>query len=396
MRSYKHTFTNSNGHKLAARLDMPTDGRPAAYALFAHCFTGSKNWNAVRNIARALTQEDVAVFRFDFTGLGESEGDFAETNFSSNVEDIIAAAKYMESKGMPPQILIGHSLGGAATIMASPKIASLKASVTIGAPSDPKHVKHLFEENLDLIEEEGEAHVLLGGRRFKIKKQFVEDLKNRSVRAELANMNTSLLILHSPQDATVEIENAAEIYQYAKHPKSFVTLDGADHLLTRKKDSTYVGQLIASWSVRYVDRSEDELPESEMRVAAQTEGDLFTQIKAGKFALAADEPKSFGGADAAPTPYDLLLSSLGSSTSISIQLYAKKYGIAVDTVKVHLEQTQKHVDDLREGKVLESVKRLVEINGAHEKNIPRLLKAAEYCPVYRLLKDRVNIHTELL
>ena len=396
MRTYKHNFTNSQGHVLAARLDMPTDDRPAAYALFAHCFTGSKNWNAVRNIARALTQEDIAVLRFDFTGLGESEGDFSETNFSSNVDDIVSAANYMLSLGMPPQILIGHSLGGAASLMASHQIPSLKATVTIGAPADPEHVKHLFDENIETIYEKGEANVVLGGRKFKIKKHFIEDLQNKNVDAALAKMKTSLLILHSPQDKTVGIDNAATIYKRAKHPKSFVTLDGADHLLTDKDESRYVGQLIASWSLRYIDRDEDKAPESELRIASQTEDDFYTQIKAGKHMLTADESKAYGGADAAASPYDLLLASLGASSGIAIRQYAKRHNIALETVKVHLEQEHKHGYDLKEKKVLTRIKRLIEFEGVDGKHKQGLLDAADQCPVFLLLKDQVHIETDLM
>lgn len=247
----KVSFKNSRGQELDARLDLP-EAEPRAFALFAHCFTCNKNLTAVRNIARALNNNGIAVLLFDFTGLGDSEGDFAETNFSSNVEDLVCAADFLAENYQSPKILIGHSLGGAAVIFAADKIESVEAVATIGAPSDPKHVAHLFASGIEEIEEKGEARLSIGGREFNIQKQFLDDINDKNMASTLKKMKKPLLVMHSPQDTTVEIENAANIYRDAWHPKSFITLDGADHLLTEKKDSLYAGTMIAAWSERYI------------------------------------------------------------------------------------------------------------------------------------------------
>ncbi|MFH6959530.1 alpha/beta hydrolase family protein [Flavobacterium aquidurense] len=252
MISQKITFTNSKGQELAARLELPENGEPRAFALFAHCFTCNKNLTAVRTIGKTLTQKNIAVLRFDFTGLGESEGDFEQTNFSSNVEDLYSAARFLEENYQAPKLLIGHSLGGAAVLFASAKIQSVKAIATIGAPSNPEHVAHLFHNSIDEINASGKAIVSIGGREFTINKQFIEDIQSKNIKHNLDEFKNSILIMHSPQDTTVSIENAAEIYKAARHPKSFVSLNGADHLLSDKKDSEYVGNIIATWADRYL------------------------------------------------------------------------------------------------------------------------------------------------
>lgn len=252
MKSKKLSFPGSTGESLSARIDFPEETDPKAYVLFAHCFTCSKNLKAVGNIARALTDEDFAVFRFDFTGLGESEGDFANTNFSSNIEDLVAAADYMEKEYEAPDILVGHSLGGAAVLQAAHKIEHSKAVATIGAPATPEHVKHNFEPKLDEIEEKGEAEVTLAGRSFKIKKQFLDDLEKPNMDNRIQNLKRALLIMHSPIDNTVGINNAAEIFKQAKHPKSFISLDDADHLLGKEEDSRYVGTMLGTWASKYL------------------------------------------------------------------------------------------------------------------------------------------------
>lgn len=251
MASEKVTFLNENGHALAARLELP-ENEPIGYALFAHCFTCNKNLTAVRNIGKALNKAGIAVLRFDFTGLGESEGDFENTNFSSNVDDLISAANFLAENYEAPKILIGHSLGGAAVIFAANKIESVEAVATIGAPSDPKHVSHLFASSIQEIEEKGEARLSIGGREFNIQKHFLDDINDQNMANTLKNMKKPLLVMHSPQDTIVEIENAAIIFQAAWHPKSFISLDGADHLLSSQNDSMYVGKMVASWSSRYI------------------------------------------------------------------------------------------------------------------------------------------------
>lgn len=251
MSSKKVSFLNESGQILAARLELPED-EVKGFALFAHCFTCNKNLTAVRNIGRALTKAGIAVLRFDFTGLGESEGDFESTNFSSNVEDLISAANFLKENYQAPKILIGHSLGGAAVIFAANKIDSVNAVSTIGAPSDPKHVQHLFSSGIEEIMEKGEARLSIGGREFNIKKHFLDDINDKNMAETLKKMKKPLLVMHSPQDTTVEIENAAMIYQAAWHPKSFISLDGADHLLSSQDDSMYAGKMVAVWSSRYI------------------------------------------------------------------------------------------------------------------------------------------------
>ncbi|PCJ80062.1 MAG: hypothetical protein COA49_09920 [Bacteroidetes bacterium] len=252
MNSNKVVFLNAAGLQLSARLEMPSDNSPHAFAVFAHCFTCNKNLTAVRNIGKALTANGIAVLRFDFTGLGESEGDFSKTNFSSNVDDLVYAAKFLEEEYQAPKILIGHSLGGAAVVFASSMIPSIQAVATIGAPSHPDHVQFLFHDEVDEINERGEAELTIGGRPFKIKKQFLDDINSKNMSNKLKAMRLPILVSHSPQDTTVGIENAAEIYNSAWHPKSFISLDGADHLLTDRKDSIYVGVMIATWASRYL------------------------------------------------------------------------------------------------------------------------------------------------
>ena len=250
--SYKNlSFNSVSGQKLSARLDLP-ESDPLAYALFAHCFTCTKNFKAVDNISRSLADEGIAVFRFDFTGLGESEGDFSETSFSSNVDDLLAATRFMDAHYKPPAVLIGHSLGGAAILQVASKIPSAVAVATIGAPADPGHLTRHLNEYKQQIETEGEAEVSIGGRRFKIKKQFFEDLENTNMETVIRNLNRALIIFHSPLDDVVGVENAAKIFQTARHPKSFISLDRADHLLSERRDSRYVGAMIATWAGRYI------------------------------------------------------------------------------------------------------------------------------------------------
>lgn len=249
----KLEFSNASGQKLSARIDLPEDQKPVAYALFAHCFTCSKNIKAISNISRALTRNGIAVLRFDFTGLGESEGDFADTNFSSNVDDLVMAAEFMAENFQAPKILIGHSLGGAAVLQAAANIPAALAVITIGAPADPGHVSHALGDSKEIIERRGEAIVDLSGRTFKIKKQFLDNLGSVRMQETIRNLNRALLILHSPVDDVVGIENAAKIFQTARHPKSFISLDSADHLLMDKKDSQYAGSIIATWALRYTD-----------------------------------------------------------------------------------------------------------------------------------------------
>ncbi len=380
---------------------MPVDKKPKAYALFAHCFTCSKNFMAVTNISRALTAKGIAVLRFDFTGLGDSEGEFAETNFSSNVQDLVVAAEYLEANYEAPKLLVGHSLGGAAVLMAAHKLPAVAAVATIGAPSDPPHVKHLFEGALDQIEDAGQAKVSLGGRPFTIKKQFIDDLNHYEESQAIKELDRPLLILHSPQDDTVDIKNAEKIYKAAMHPKSYISLDGADHLLSRKEDAAYVGEVIASWATRYLPaQAHDDLAtDFQVVVRNEKERGLLTEILANGHYMIADEPKDVGGTDLAGTPYDLLVASLGACTAMTIRLYANHKGLDLQEVKVHLSREKRHAADaavLDEKSKVEFIDRALELTGnLTEEQRNRIVEIADRCPVHKTLTHGLTVTTTL-
>ncbi len=401
MKTIKLQFPNAEGQTLSAKLEMPVDKMPLAYALFAHCFTCSKNLNAVTNISRALTSKGIAVLRFDFTGLGESEGDFADTNFSSNVQDLILASSYLKQQYEAPKILIGHSLGGAAVLMAASSIPSAEAVATVGAPADPPHVKHLFQNALEEIESAGEAQVSLGGRPFKIKKQFVDDLEKTDLATMLKSLKKPLLILHSPQDETVDIKNAEKIYINAMHPKSYVSLDGADHLLTRKEDASYVGEVIASWAKRYVsdETKADLTTDRQVVVRNEKERGYLTEVLANGHYLIADEPTSVGGTDLGGTPYDLLVSALGACTAMTIRMYANHKGIDLHEVKVHLNREKRHAADaesLDEKSKVEIIDLELELSGnLTDAQRARIAEIAGRCPVHKTLTQGLAVNTIL-
>ena len=403
MKNQKVTFENKDGHKLTARIELPADRKPLNFALFAHCFTCTKNLSAVRNISRALSGEGFGLMRFDFTGLGESEGDFADTNFSSNIQDLQAAAAYLEEKHAAPSLLIGHSLGGAAVLYAAAEMDSVSAVATIGAPADPKHVTRLMTHGLDEIKTKGYAEVSIGGRPFTIKKQFIEDLKAVDMPGVLKNLRKAVLIAHSPQDNIVGIDNAAGIFKAAKHPKSFVSLDGADHLLSNAEDSNYIGGVIANWAKRYINFREDEKPDTHLQVVASlgSEEKFTTQIKAGKHYLTGDEPESYGGNDFGPTPYDFVSAGLASCTAMTIRMYADRKKWKVEEVNVHIEHGKVHAEDCGECENSASAKidrftRVIELKGElDEKQQQRLLEIANKCPVHKTLLSDINIETRL-
>lgn len=406
MQPQKLTFRNSRGETLAARLDLPLDSKPRAYALFAHCFTCSKNLKAVTNISRALTQRKIAVLRFDFTGLGESEGDFADTNFSSNISDLICAAGLLDKEYSAPEILIGHSLGGAAVLQAANKISSSVAVATIGAPCDPEHVTHLLESGREEIEKKGEAEVNLAGRTFRIKKQFLDDLEETNMQEKIRNLRRALLIFHSPLDNTVGIDNAARIFRNAMHPKSFISLDKADHLLTDEADSFYVGAVLAAWAAKYIELSPEKeagvklTPEENLIVTRTAAEGYYTEIMANGHPLIADEPVSYGGTDKGASPYELLAAGLGACTSMTLRMYADRKQWPLEAVIVRLRHQRTHAEDCREcetrDRKIEVIEREIELFGPlDEEQKQRLLEIAGKCPVHRTLHSKVLVRTRL-
>ncbi len=403
MNIQKVSFKNKEGQNLSGRLELPVDRHPHNFALFAHCFTCNKNLSAVRNISRALTSAGIGVLRFDFTGLGESEGDFEDTNFSGNVEDLIAAANYLEDNYETPSLLIGHSLGGAAVIFAASELVSVKAVATIGAPSNPKHVQHLLQEDLPEIQQKGVAEVNLGGRNFTIKKQFLEDLEKKSLPEVAKNLRKSLLILHSPQDTTVGIKNAEEIYIAAHHPKSFVSLDGADHLLSRKKDSLYVGKVIAEWASRYLEIPENFKIRSNHEVAASLNGEsgFTTQMKVGNHYMMADEPEHVGGNDFGPNPYEFVSAGLAACTAMTIQMYVRRKQWDLKNVEVHINYGKDYARDCedceQDSAKIDTFTREIKLEGdLDEKQIARILQIADKCPVHKTLHTETQVITKLV
>ena len=402
MKYKKVNFTNKNGYQLSARIEFPANQHPHTYAIFAHCFTCTKNLPAVRHISRALVREGIALLRFDFTGLGESEGDFADTNFSTNLTDIYAAADFLKENYEAPEILIGHSLGGAAMLHAACNVDSVKAVATIGSPYNPIHVHHLFAENLDEIHAHGRAKVNIGGRPFTVKKQFLDDLQNHSPFEKLRNLRKAVLVLHSPQDKTVEIDNAAKIYQAAFHPKSFLSLDGADHLLSKKEDALYAGDMIAAWAKRYINIPKKEAlkVEKEVAVRLNREDAFTTDIQVRQHALTADEPESVGGNDFGPSPYDLVSSGLGACTVMTLHMYARRKKWDLREVTVHLEHYKDYAADFQNPEAKQSkidhFEKVIELEGnLDEKQKQRLLEIADKCPVHRTLHNEVKVVTRL-
>lgn len=402
MRSERITFTNAEGIELSGRLELPLNEKPLNFAIFAHCFTCSKDLRAVRNITLALSQKGFGVLRFDFTGLGQSGGDFENTNFTSNVNDIQAAADFLKNNYQAPDLLIGHSLGGTAVLMAGSKMDHVKAIATIGAPSHPEHVLKMLREDMEEIRKQGKATVTLAGREFRITSQFVEDVQEQTLKKTLEEMrNKSVLILHSPQDETVEVSNARQLYEILHHPKSFVSLDGADHLLSEGSDSLYAGDVIAAWVQRYIDKEEKEpLKTDEQIVALLDEGPFLTEILAGPHHLLADEPVEVGGSNLGPTPYEFLGSGLGACTAMTIKMYSDRKGWPLEEVKVHLSYDSNYLEDCEqcenEDRKIGKFERIVELRGDLDKDQrQRLLQIAEKCPVHKTLHQGVNIETRL-
>ncbi|MFC3615924.1 alpha/beta fold hydrolase [Lutimaribacter marinistellae] len=397
------TFEGHDGGQLAARLDLP-EGPVLATALFAHCFTCSKDIPAARRIAGRLASMGIAVLRFDFTGLGHSDGEFANTTFTSNVDDLKAAAHYLEGRGMAPSLLIGHSLGGAAVLRAREGIASVKAVVTLNAPFDPSHVTHHFAEALPRIHEDGSAEVSLAGRSFRIGRGFVEDIAEVALRPAVERLGAALLVMHAPRDDTVGIDNATGIFTAAKHPKSFVTLDDADHLITRESDAEYAAAVIAAWVTRYVDLSPPApppgAPEGIVRVSEADPSGFLQDVQSGpNHYVRADEPLAYGGTDLGMSPYGFLAAGLGACTSMTIRMYARRKGWPLTHVSVDVSHEKVHAQDAdpstAPGKA-DRFARVIHLEGALDREQRQaLLEIADRCPVHRTLESSAVVTTRL-
>lgn len=397
MPTEKLTFLNASGETLSARLDLP-DGPLLATALFAHCFTCGKDIAAARRIASKLSMLGIAVLRFDFTGLGASEGTFASTTFASNTADLIAAATMLTERGMAPSLLIGHSLGGAAVLNAAEAMPSVKAVVTIGAPAEADHVLHNLTHALDEIAEKGVAEVNLGGRPVHIGQRFVEDVQSHDVLAATARLKRALLILHAPGDLVVGIENAANLFMAAKHPKSFVTLDDADHLLSDPSDADYAAGVIAAWAGRYMELAQPAppiaVPEGVTRVSEADKGGYLQYIASGPHQLTADEPLAYGGTNRGPSPYQLLAASLGACTSMTVRMYARRKDWPLKHVAVEVTHDKVHAQDAGLGEKIDRFTRSVRLEGKLDaEQIARLMEIADKCPVHKTLERGAEIVT---
>jgi len=402
MPTERFQFASTDGHKLAAALDLP-DRKPLAYALFAHCFTCGKDVLAAKRIAVALATRGIAVLRFDFTGLGSSEGDFANSTFSSNVADLVRAADHLRESRSAPALLIGHSLGGAAILAAAASIPEAKAVVTIAAPSDPAHVTGLFRDRIEDIRKAGKAEVSLAGRPFTIKREFLDDIAEQGLTTRLANLHKALLVMHAPTDDTVGIDNATRIFVAAKHPKSFVSLAGADHLLSEKRDSSYVADVIAAWSSRYVELAPEQIADTsnaprQVVVRETGNGKFQNKVTVGPHALLADEPVASGGEDTGPGPYDFLLAGLGACKSMTMRLYADRKSFPLERATVTLRHSRIHAQDCAECEtkegMLDQIEVAIGLQGALDADQrKRILEIADKCPVHRTLTSEIRIVT---
>ena len=404
-RSQAVTFAGAGGHALAARLDLPSGVAPHAYVLFAHCFTCSKDSLAATYISEALTDAGLAVLRFDFTGLGQSEGEFSTTTFSSNAADLVAAAAWLRREHTAPAILVGHSLGGAAVLAAAANVPEAVAVATINAPADPAHITHLFGDRRAEIES-GAAEVELAGRKFLVRREFLEDVAAQQLTPAIAGLRRALIVFHSPRDTIVGIDNASRIFLAAKHPKSFVSLDDADHLLTRRADARYVGTVLAAWAGRYLpaqpgDGRSHGGPRDTVLVSETHAGRFQEEITIGQHRLLADEPASAGGDDSGPSPYDLLTAALGACTAITLRMYADLKKLPLDRVRVSLRHAKIHATDCaecatKEGRI-DRIERAIELEGPLDATArAKLLEIADKCPVHRTLHSEVLIETRLL
>lgn len=400
----KLEFPNGAGQTLAGALELPDDGNPSAFAVFAHCFTCGKDALAASRISRALAERGIGVLRFDFTGLGNSDGDFANTNFSSNVADLVAAANYLRQRYESPALLVGHSLGGAAVLVAAHSLPEVAAIATIGAPATAGHLTHLIEDRLDDIRTRGSATVTLGQRRFTIKSQLIEDLERFGDTDHIVRLGRPLLLFHSPLDTVVSIDEAGKIYQAAKHPKSFISLDKADHLLSGREDSEYVAAMLATWASRYVPtaarttaRERSGLGDGEVLVTERNRAylrSMYTRLHH----LLSDEPAANGGSDLGPDPYELLLMSLGACTSMTLRMYANHKKLPVEDIEVRLRHDRIHARDCEDCETTEGyvsrIERIIRYAGSlSEEQHRRFMEIAGKCPIHRTLKGEIQILT---
>ena len=405
MKSIKLHIVNHKGFKLQAHLELPANQKPSNYAIFAHCFSCNSTLSAVKNISRALTNHGFGVIRFDFTGLGRSEGDFADSHFSANVEDLLAVNSFITKEYKEPSLLVGHSLGGAAVLVAASKLENIKAVATIGAPATVEHVTHLFSHDPEEIKEKGEVKVHIGGRPFVINQEFVDNFKKTDLPEITKNLRKPILVMHSPTDTIVGVDNAQQIYHNARHPKSFISLDGADHLLTNTKDSLYVGSIIGTWAQRYFPVKENEMisTEGEQLVGHLNliEDNFTTSIQTKKHSFIADEPESVGGDDFGPSPYDFLSAGLAACTVMTLKMYAERKKWDLQEVFVYITYSKKHSDDL--GIAVDKPtrfdyleKKLKFVGNLEEAQILRLKEIAAKCPVHKTLQSEVIINTTVL
>ncbi len=399
------TFTGSRGTPLAGRLDLPA-GPPRAFALLAHCFTCSKDVVAAGRIATELNGHGIGVLRFDFTGLGSSEGDFANTDFSSNLDDLRLAAAWLREHHAAPQLLIGHSLGGAAVIAVAADLPEVRAVATIGAPADAAHITQLFSPQLADIEERGRAMVEIAGRCFTIRREMLDDLATHSIEERAGHLRAALLVAHAPTDNVVGIDNAARIFTAARHPKSFLGLDGADHLLTRPGDASYAARMIACWSERFIVDEHPAAPSpqasAQVVVAETGQGTFLNHVVVGHHHFLADEPVDAGGFDAGPSPYDLLGAALGACTSMTLRLYADRKGLPLARVTVEVSHAKTHAQDCEAcvegaGPLIDHFQRRILVTGELDDDQRNsLLRIADKCPVHRTLERTSQISTTLI
>lgn len=405
MKSTKLKIQNRKGLMLNAQLELPANQKPNYYAIFAHCFTCSSSLSAVRHISRALTQDGFAVVRFDFTGLGRSEGDFADSHFSANVEDLIDVNEYITDNYEAPSLLVGHSLGGAAVLVAASKLAMIKAVATVGAPSTVGHVKHLFSHAIEGVKQKGRVKVNIGGRPFEIDENFVSEFDKTDLPTLVKKLRKPLLIMHSPFDKIVGIENAQDLYLNAHHPKSFVTLDDADHLLTQEKDSQYVGDVIGTWAKRYFPKTENNMlsTEGEQLVAHLNivEDNFTTSIQTKNHTFTADEPLEIGGNDFGPSPYEYLNAALAACTVMTLKLYAERKQWNLNEVFIYISHSRKHSDDIKvevdKPKYLDHIsKKLKFVGNLDVSQKERLKEIASRCPVHKTIASEVVFETEII